>query len=210
MEMQMIQTVPTSAEMKKATTTTMERKIAIITSMTTNQARPSKLSNLTIINANHVMANHHPQMTSSMSIAPLMMTATSMTSNVFRQPRLNLKRKKTWRLTQRQPLSPLQAKSKTSLDSGSTNSVATRNALPKSVEVFDLKTSVIMDRGNGPHSCTKCVCLHDIMFHHIKQPHSIPLNPVRVAKTETQRQVDLRIIEKCHTTEWGMPERFHN
>ena len=53
---------------------------------------------------------------------------------------------------------------KTLLDSGSTNDAATRNALPKDVWLFDLQTPIIIDTGNGPCACTKCVCLHCDMF----------------------------------------------
>ena len=41
--------------------------------------------------------------------------------------------------------------------------------------------------------------------HHIKQPHSIPLTQQPAVKTEIKRKVDLGIVEKCCTTEWGMP-----
>ena len=41
---------------------------------------------------------------------------------------------------------------------------------------------------------------------HAKQPCSVALDQVKAAKqTETRRQVDLGIIERCCATEWGMP-----
>ena len=49
-------------------------------------------------------------------------------------------------------------------DSGATNNVITRNVLPKDVELFNVKTPIVMDTGNGPCACTKCVHVNDIMF----------------------------------------------
>ena len=54
-----------------------------------------------------------------------------------------------------------------------------------------------------------CKCHIDLNLgakaHHIKQPCSIPLDQVKAAKTEMQRQVNLGIlIKKCCATEWGM------
>ena len=53
---------------------------------------------------------------------------------------------------------------KTLLDSGLTVDMVTTRVLPKDVQSFDLKTPVIMDTGNGPCACTKCVHLQDIVF----------------------------------------------
>ena len=35
---------------------------------------------------------------------------------------------------------------------------------PKDVELFDLKTPIIMDTGDGPRACTEHVHIKDIMF----------------------------------------------
>ena len=40
---------------------------------------------------------------------------------------------------------------------------------------------------------------------HIKQPYSVPLHQQGAVKTELLRQLQLDIIERCYSTEWGMP-----
>ena len=45
----------------------------------------------------------------------------------------------------------------------------------------------------------------DAKAFHIKQPYSVPLNQQEAVKTELLRQLKLGIIERCYSTEWGMP-----
>ena len=40
---------------------------------------------------------------------------------------------------------------------------------------------------------------------HIKQPYSVALNQQTAVKTELLRQLKLGILERCYSTEWGMP-----
>ena len=41
--------------------------------------------------------------------------------------------------------------------------------------------------------------------YHIKQPYSVPLHQQNAVKTELLRQLKLGILERCYSTEWGMP-----
>ena len=41
--------------------------------------------------------------------------------------------------------------------------------------------------------------------YHIKQPYSVPLHQQKAVQTEIFRQLKLGILERCYSTEWGMP-----
>ena len=41
--------------------------------------------------------------------------------------------------------------------------------------------------------------------YHIKQPYSVPLHQQEAVKTELLRQLKLGILQRCYSTEWGMP-----